>query len=278
MNKTNNQSFWSRLKTRRRIAVMDDDSLKQLWSFRLSALGVIIMFVLMFLVTVAVLSVIIIYTPMRNILPGYNQNIREQLMEESVRLDSLSNAMGLQRQYLEVIRSITAGEVSTDTVPGSDSLQLIFQEQLLEAKREATEDFVAQYEQKEKDNLQLFDIQNTAPAITLTSPVLGTITQHFLPQDGYYDIAIQTAEKASVMTVLAGTIVWQEKALDDTYTIIVQHQNYISVYRNVGYATHKVGDALRSGETIGLMTQPLPLRFELWKEGYALNPEEVIAF
>lgn len=271
-------SFWNRLKTRRRIAVLDDNSLKQLWSFRLSALGVIITFVLMFIITVALLSVVIVYTPIRNILPGYNQNIREQLMEESVRLDSLSNTMNLQRQYLEVIRSITAGEVSTDTIPEADSLQLIFQEQLLAAKQEATEEFVAQYEQKEKDNLQLFDIQNTVPAITLTSPAMGVITQHFLPQDGYYDIAIQTAEKASVSTVMAGTIVWMEKAWDDTYTVIVQHQNYISIYRNVGYTTHQIGDALRSGETIGLMTQPLPLRFELWKEGYPLNPEEVIAF
>ncbi|MCQ2311165.1 MAG: M23 family metallopeptidase [Paludibacteraceae bacterium] len=272
------QSFWHRLKIRRRISVVDDQSLNELWSFRLSALGLTIVLVLMFATTVAILSFAIIYTPVRSILPGYNQNLREQLMTESQRLDSLSTVIQLQRQYLDVIRNITAGEVSSDSIPPIDSLQLVFQTELLQAKREATEEFVDQYEQKGRDYLQLFDIQNTSTIITMFSPVHGVVTEPFNPAQGHYGVTIQTPNKENVTAVLAGTIVLVKQEDDQTCLVMLQHANYLSIYRNVGYMTKQLGDVLRAGETFGMVRDGLPISLELWKDGVAINPEEIIVF
>lgn len=272
------KEFWNRLKTRRRVAVMDDESLNELWSFRLSALGLTTTIVLMFIFTVVLLSLVIVYTPARNILPGYNQNMREQLLEASMRLDSLENVTTLQRQYLSVVRDITAGELSTDTMPALDSLQLVFQEELLKAKREVSEEFMAQYEQKGKDNLQLFDAQTVSPVITMFSPAHGVITRPFDPHHGQYGILMQTPEKENVTAVMGGAVVLVTVDADGTYTVAMQHPNYVSVYHHLGILTHSVGDLLRAGETIGLVQPQMPLQFELWKEGCAINPEEVIVF
>ncbi len=274
----NNLTFWERLKLKRRITVMDDRTLNELWHFQLSALGLTTVLVVMFLLTVAILSVVIIYTPIRNVLPGYNQNLRQQLMEQSERLDSLNRTVDLQRKYLDVIRDITAGEVKSDTVQPLDSLQLIFQEQLLAAKQEATEEFVEQYESKGKDNLQLFDVQNTALVTTIFRPAHGVIISPYAPREERYGVTIQTPEKENITAVLAGTVVWVNYEIDNTYTIGVQHANYLSVYRGIGTATKQQNAIVQAGETLGLMGGNTMLLFELWKDGYSINPEEIIAF
>ena len=97
----------------------------------------------MFLLTIGVLSLLIIYTPFRNILPGYSASLRQEIIEESMRIDSLQHTLDLQTQYISVVRDVVAGEVHSDTVVSLDSLQIVMQEQLLDAKNEATEAFLA---------------------------------------------------------------------------------------------------------------------------------------
>jgi len=272
-------SFWQRIRTRRRISVMDDGTLNELFSFRLSGLGLIITFTLLFVLTMAILSLLIVYTPVRNILPGYNQNLRNELMYESERIDSLTNAMTLQREYLSVIRNITAGEVNTDSISSLDSLQLIAQEQLMQAKMEATEEFVEQYEQKGKDNMGLFDVQNAVPAVTLFRPAHGVIHPQAPSVRGVsIGVRIQTPKSENITAVLAGTIVYVNYELDNTYTVVMQHANYVSVYRGIGVLSKPVGTSLKAGETIGMIGKEGLLDFELWKEGQAINPEDVIVF
>ena len=67
------------------------------------------------------------------------------------------------------------GEVQTDTMQHVDSMFIITKEQLLEAKSEATQEFIAQYEAKEKDNLQLFYVANTTPVLSFFRPAHGVI-------------------------------------------------------------------------------------------------------
>ncbi len=272
------QTFWQRIRIRRRIAIIDEHTLRELHSFRLSVLGITTVLVAMFIITVVVLSLLIIHTNLRTFLPGYDENLRQTLMDESMRVDSLNNVVVMQRKYLDVIRDITAGEVKSDTVQSLDSMQLIFQEQLMAAKFEATEDFMDQYESKEKDNLALFDVQNTAPILTIFIPAHGVVVEHYDPRQGQNGVTIQTRDKENVCACLAGNIVMINKEWNDVYTVVIQHANYTSIYRNINIVTRSVGDQLKAGTTIGIVNKEGSLQFELWKEGVSINPEEVIAF
>ena len=263
---------------KRRISIIDEQSLRELWHVRLSLLGAVSILVLMFLLTVGILSLLVVYTPVRNILPGYSADLRQQLVNQTSRIDSLGSSLEVQRRYLDIIRDVTAGQVQSDTVQTLDSLQIIAREQLLIAKNEATEEFVAQYEQKEKDNLQLFDIQNTIPAVTLFRPARGVVTEHFAAQDAHYSILIATPDRENVTSVLAGTVVFVHHDLNDTYTLIVQHANYLSIYRNTSRVLKRLGDMVQAGESIAMVTNGLPLEFELWKDGQPVDPEEVIVW
>lgn len=232
----------------------------------------------MFLLTLGLFSLVILYTPIRNYLPGYSENIRQQLVTESARVDSIQTSLDMQRQYLGVIKQVVAGEVQSDTVQSLDSMQLIMREQLLEAKSEATAEFIAQYEEKEKDNLQLFDVQSTTPMLTFFRPAHGVVIEPFSMEDRHYGVAVQTPKHENITSVLAGTVVFANYEIGNTYTVMVQHATYLSIYRQVEKVLKPVGSNVQAGESIAIAADEKPLWFELWQNGKAVNPEEVIAF
>lgn len=270
-------TIWQRLKNKHRISILDEATLVERWHIHLTGWGGVVVTALLFLLTLILFSLVILYTPIRNYLPGYSENIRQQLVEESSRVDSIGAALELQRQYMETIRQVVAGEIHKDTVQSLDSMQIIMREQLLEAKNAATEEFIAQYEAKEKDNLQLFDITNTTPVLSFFRPAHGCIYQHFSPNADLYGVSIRTPQKENICATLAGTIVFITYEIDNTYSIIIQHTAYVSIYRGVDKVLKMVGDYVQAGESIALAGDK-PLWFELWQNGQAINPEEVIAF
>ena len=271
------KTLWKKLREKYRISVLDESTLTEHLHIRLNGWGAVVVSALLFLLTMGLFSLVILYTPVKNYLPGYSENIRQQLIGESARVDSLRTTLGLQRQYLDVIKQVMVGEVHTDTVQSLDSMYIITREQLLEVKSEATEEFIAQYEAKEKDNLQLFNITNTIPVLSFFRPAHGVILQSFSEQEKRYGVLIQTSDNENVTAVLAGTVVSVNYEIGNTYSLILQHTNYLSIYRNTTKVLKKVGDAVQEGESIAIMGN-LPLEFELWQNGNAINPEEVIAF
>lgn len=270
-------SFWKRLRNKYRISVINEETLAERWYLHLSAWGAIVVTALLFLLTLVLFSLVILYTPVKNYLPGYSEEIRQQLIEESVKVDSIGESLELQRQYLNIIKQVVAGEVHSDTIQSLDSMQIIMREQLLEAKNQATEEFIAQYEDKEKDYLQLFDIANTTPVLSFFRPAHGVIVEHFDEKQKQYSITLQTPARENVTAILAGTIVYLNYELTDTYTLILQHDNYISIYKGISKMIKQVGDYVQAGESIAMLENS-PLQFELWQNGKPINPEEVIAF
>ena len=275
--KKKKNSLWRKLRKQYRISVLDNNTLAEHMHIHLNGWGAIVVAAVLFLLTMGLFSLMILYTPIKNYLPGYSEDIRHQLIEESTRLDSLGTSLELHRQYLDIIKQIMVGEVQTDTMQHVDSMFIITKEQLLEAKSEATQEFIAQYEAKEKDNLQLFYVANTTPVLSFFRPAHGVILQSFSEKEQRYGVLIQTPENENVTAVLAGTVMYVNYEIGNTYSMMVQHQNYLSIYRNITKVLKHVGNAVEAGETIAIMGNQA-LMFELWQAGTAINPEEVIAF
>ena len=184
-------SLWQRLREKYRISVLDEHTLTEHWHLHLNGWGAIVVVATLFLLSLALFSLVILYTPIRNYLPGYSENIRQQLITESARVDSLGTSLELQRQYLEIIKQVVAGEAHTDTVQSLDSMQIIMREQLLEAKQAATEEFIAQYEAMGKDNMQLF-LTNPGRVFTREQLLLTVWGDDFLGETRTVDVHIGT--------------------------------------------------------------------------------------
>ncbi len=272
-------SLWQRLRERYRISVLNEDTLAEKWYLHLSGWGAIVVIAGLFMLTLIIFSLVILYTPIKNYLPGYSENIRQQLVEESARVDSLGTSLEMQRQYLGIIQQVVAGEVKSDTVQSLDSMQIIMREQLLEAKNEVTAEFMAQYEEKGKDNMQLFEniSSQSNPMAVFFVPIHGVITKHFSIQDKHYSIHINTIDNENVASILNGIIIFVNAEMNNVYTIIIKHTDYLSIYRGLKKPLKQVGDKVQAGECIGIAKDG-KLEFELWKNDQVIDPEKIIAF
>lgn len=275
---TKKSSFLVRLREKYRISILNEETLTEHWHLHLSGWGAIVVLAILFLLSLALFSLVILYTPIKHYLPGYSEDIRQELVQETVRLDSIGTSLELQRQYLDIIKQVVAGEAHTDTIQSLDSMQIIMREQLLEAKKEATEEFIAQYEAKEKDNMYLFGNMHSVPVpiISFSVPVHGSIAKHFSLQENRLGIVINTLDNEDVIATLDGTIIYLNYEIDNSYTIILKHAKYLTIYRGLKKVLLSVGETVKQGECIGFAKNSIT--FELWETNKAIDPEKIIAF
>ena len=262
-----------------RLAMLDDITLREVFHIRVSLLGAISFITITLLAIIVLLSMLIVYTPLRNILPGYSASLRQQLIQESARVDSLQTSLTVQRQYLDVIKQLTAGDIATDSVQSLDSLERVERAQvLLEQRNEVTEAFKAQYEQKERDRLLLFDNTETRTMRKLYRPVRGAILLPARPDHHLYGVTVRTSRNENVMAATRGTLVSVEHLADNTYTVVLQNGSFMTIYRHVAKVLKSQGAQVESGESIGLADGEHDIVVELWDAGKFVNPEEVIVW
>lgn len=262
-----------------RLAMLDDVTLREVFHIRVSWLGAVSVITITLLALIVLLSVLIVYTPIRNILPGYSESLRQQLIQESARVDSLQGSLTLQRQYLDVIKQLTAGDIQSDSVQSLDSLQRVEQARILEEGRhEVTEAFMTQYEQKERDRLLLFEAPSGQTMQQLYRPVRGAVMVSARPDLHLYATSIATTKNESVLAVMRGRIVHVQRAEDNTFTLVLQQAQYLTIYRGIPKALKQQGVAVEAGEAIGVMDGEHNVEIELWDAGKFVNIEEVIAW
>ena len=272
------KSWWDRLRAKYRVAVVNEETLEERFHVHLSLMNLIGVFVAALVVSFFLLALIILETPLRNYLPGYNENIRQELVEQTYRLDSLQNVMDLQAVYLNTIRDVVSGNVHTDSVQPLDSLELVQKEAMMAERSQVLENFVNDYESRQKDNLLLFDQTVSYPIQTFVRPAQGVVIQSFDLSDGRFGITVNTQKDASVAATLTGTIVYEDFVADEGWMLMVQHDgDYLSIYYGLLKPFKQVGANVQAGETLGLVAQET-MRFELWRRGLPLNPEEVVSF
>ena len=261
-----------------RLALLEDRTLREVFHFRVSTLGAISVLTLTLVALIVLLSVLIVYTPIRNVLPGYSESIRQQLIVESARIDSMQTSLTIQRQYLDVIKQLTAGDIQSDSVQSLDSLERVERARILEQHNAATDAFIAQYEEREHERLLLFENSTNRNVRQLYRPVRGAIMQPARPDLHEYGTVIRTAKNENVLAVARGTVVSTARMADNTYSVVLQSGAYTVIYGHVAKVLKTQGTAVEAGEAVAMMDGEHDLVFELWEAGKFVNFQEVIVW
>lgn len=106
------------LNTHYRIVFIDDESLEEVSSFRLTMGKLYILLSTIFVVVSLIIVVIVLATPLKYYIPGYGSDkTRMQMVRLKQNVDSLSDMVAAQARYEENIRNIVAGKkpVKQDT-------------------------------------------------------------------------------------------------------------------------------------------------------------------
>jgi lipoprotein NlpD len=278
-------AFWNNIKFKYKLTIINENTLEEVVGLRVSKLNGISVLVVTLAVVFTIAAIIIIFTPLRNYLPGYmNSNVRNQIVESALRLDSLQEAADRQKMYIMNIQDILSGNVKADSVASIDSLTNMRADTLMErTKRE--EEFRQRYEETEKYNLTSLSSQPVTPGLVFYKPAQGLITKHFDEKDMHFGTDIAVNHSGSVQTVLDGVVIMAAYTAETGYVISVQHnQGIVSIYKHCGSLLSRVGDKVSSGEAIatiggfGYSAKEPHLHFEMWVKGTAIDPEKYIVF
>lgn len=278
--------FLERIRFKYRVSILNENTLEEAWYTRLSRVSVFLWVCTLIVLTFSLLALFILFTPIKHYLPGYGDtSMRGLLLNEALRIDSVQHELKLQEEYLSILRNILSGEVQNDTIKSLDTLAMIERERIAIEKSQIEADFQAQFEEKERYNLTLFEGKQEVLTYVFFKPTNGVVTSSFSAEEKRFGISLSTSPNENVVSVLAGTVLYVSLSFDYEWVMIIQHDNdYISIYKHNSRVFKKVGDLVRGGESIAIVgntSENEPGRefyFELWKKGTPINPEDVIAF
>ncbi len=240
----------------------------------------------MILVIASITVLLLFYTPLKRLMPGYvSPDVRRQIVESSLRIDSLSDAVQRHRLYVSNIQDILRGEIKIDSVNTIDSLTVLRSENLME-RTEREKEFARKYEETEKYNLTSQTLPKSEMGhLHFYPPMRGMLGEQFNPSQHHLGVDIVATNDKNVCAVLDGTVLMSGYTANNGYVMVVQHVgNLVTVYKHLSSTFKNESVKIKAGEVLGVVgtqkekTNNPYLHFELWHKGTALDPTQYISF
>lgn len=280
------KSFWKQIRFRYKLSFFNESTLEEVFSFRVSQLSAFVAFVFLATILITVTSLVIIKTPIRNYLPGYlDAEVRNEIITNRLRADSLENLLQIQSKYLENVTAIITGDVTLDSIQQTNAVDFSTANYDI-PRTKGEERFVRSFEEEEKYNLTALNPHAAVvEGLFFYKPVKGVVSSPFDIEQQHYGIDLVSGPNESILATLDGMVVFTGFDPKFGHVIALQHKNdFISIYKHNELLLKRVGDRVIAGEAIALVgntgelsTGP-HLHFELWHKGTSVNPEEYIAF
>lgn len=267
-----------------RLVVLNEETFEERFSFKLNRLNVFVFSTIFAILLIAITSVIIAFTPLREYIPGYSSvALQRKATILTYKADSLQRVISINDKYLNSIQKVLAGDVKTvdfnkDSILKEASLD--FKDVNLQPSK--TDSLLRErVSQEDKYN----PLTNTTETnFSLFAPVKGTISQTYNPKEKHYAIDVVTIKDAPVKTVADGTVIFSGWTTETGYVMIIDHHQFISVYKHNAILRKEQGELVKAGEVIatvgntGEFTTGPHLHFELWKDGFPIDPTNFIDF
>ncbi|MGJ8736557.1 M23 family metallopeptidase [Zobellia laminariae] len=269
-----------------RLVILNESTFEEKISFKLSRLNVFVTGSLCIIGLIALTTLLIAFTPLREYIPGYSSTkLKKQATDLTYKTDSLVASLNNTNKYLESIRMVLRGDVASQEI-NLDSLREQFK--IDPSSVDLTpikEDSLLRAEVALEDKYNLFERSATATEIELFPPLSGEISNNYNPEKRHYAVDVTAPKDTPIKAVANGTVIFSEWTADTGYVIILEHKDgLLSVYKHNGSLNKKQGEVVRAGEVIasvgntGEYTTGPHLHFELWSNGNAVNPLDYIDF
>ncbi len=284
------KSFFTKLHDKYRLVLMNDDTLEEKLSFRLTRFNVFVFFGTLVIFLVVATIYIIAFTPLKEYIPGYADfNTRKVLRELNLKADSLQSELQSKDLYIMNIRNIIEGRDIVDHIPDTLDSKDFFEISELERSPEdsllrAQIESQGSYTEWTHEDMEVMETRGVSQFFFFP-PIQGVISSHFNPSEGHYGIDIVSEKEEPIKATLDGTVIFAKWTLSTGYTIGIQHtNNLVSVYKHNSSLLKREGSHVKAGEVIaiigdsGTLSTGTHLHFELWFDGTPINPLDYIAF
>jgi len=278
--------FKQKLFNKYRLVIINEDTFEEKLTFKLTRLNVFILSGVFTILLVVGTIFLIAFTPLREYIPGYSSTkLKKDATHLVYKIDSLEQVLEVNNLYINKIRGVLTGEVSDFQFDRDSVLQSIQYDKDSVNLNPSEADLEFRLDIESADRYSIFNEATKNADIVFFAPVVGSLTDGYNLKIKHFAVDIAVEMGTPVKSVADGTVLFAEWTAQTGHVIIVEHTGgYISIYKH-NTALHKEqGDLVKSGEVIAsacdtgeLSTGP-HLHFELWSDGYPVNPVNYIDF
>lgn len=267
-----------------RLVILNEETFEERFSFKLNRLNVFVFSTLFALVLIAATTIIIAFTPLREYIPGYSSTkLKVKASQLAYKTDSLQKILDINAQYLASIKKVLTGNVKTVDF-NKDSIIEVARTDPSVLIRTSRKDSMLRAKVAKEDKYNPL-ISPETPDYSLFAPIKGTISEPYNSKTKHYAVDVVAPRDSPVKAVADGTVIFAEWTAATGYVIILKHNNnLISVYKHNATLTKGQGEIVKAGEVIatigntGELTTGPHLHFELWRDGFPVNPANFIDF
>ncbi len=282
----------SKLRNKYRLVFMNDENMEERLTFRLSRLNVFVALGTLTILLIILTTILIAFTPLKEYIPGYtNVGLQKKLYELQLKTDSIEKDLQRKDKFIQNLKDIINGRDLSENIPLVRDTLARYKN--IKLKR-SEDDSLLRIQVENQSKYRLFKMEtlenlgqkkSTIGTFLFFIPLKGIITNEFNRSQQHYGVDIVAKENEAIKSVLDGTVLFTNWTLETGYVIAVQHpHNIVSIYKHNSAILKKSGDLVKAGEPIAIIgnsgelaTGP-HLHFELWNDGYPVNPKDYITF
>lgn len=284
-NKGEKKAIAKKLLHKYRLVILNEDTFEERVSFKLTRLNVFILVGISAIVLIALTTLLIAFTPLREYIPGYSSTkLKKQAFDLQRKTDSLATVIAINDQQYASIKKVLTGDLKTIEFT-KDSIQDKETEVTDITIQPSKEDSLLRATVEAQDKYNLFETATRSVDFALFPPVKGMITAGYDSDSKHYAVDVVTEKDEPVKAAADGTVIFASWTADTGHVIIIEHQNnLITAYKHNASLSKEQGDLVKAGEVIaivgntGELTTGPHLHFELWNNGYPINPINYIDF
>jgi murein DD-endopeptidase MepM/ murein hydrolase activator NlpD len=280
------QFLKQKLLTKNRLVILNEDTFEEIFSLRLTLMNVFVVATIGTGLIIFITTYIIAFTPLREFIPGYSSSkLKKEATELALKSDSLALAIKKNDAYLASIKKILTGDLefakfNKDSILAADAVDV---SNIDMSPKEADLRLREQVAQEDKYNI--FEKAKSKASLVLFPPAKGSITQKYNTKTKHFAVDLALAKNTPIKAIIGGTVLFSDWTPNSGNVIILRHNNgFISAYKNTATLTKNLGDVVKTGEVIALAglsgqeSTGIHLHFELWKDGYSIDPTQFIDF
>ena len=276
--------YWSKLLHKYRFVIMTDSSFEEKLSIKLSRLNILAFAGIFVFVCFFSTLLLIAYTPLSEYVPGKSSiEVQKNLIELSLKSDSLEDILLKRAIYLENIKNIISGNKLITPIESNETSAKQEGEIIFEKSKEDSL-LRLSVEAEDKSSIYIKSVSENNYLMFFT-PLSGLISDGYNSKTKHFGVDLVAKEKSRISSVLDGTVIISHWTSETGYVIAIQHKNdYLSLYKHNSLLLKDVGDFVNAGDHVaiignsGELSSGPHLHFELWHKGTPVNPENYISF
>ena len=280
----NKKSVFKKLFNQYRVTVISEDTFEDKFYFTISRTTIILASILFILFVSISTYFIISNTPIKEFIPGYPSNkMRIEAISNALKIDSITVKINKQQRYLQAIKSALSGDIKAEEISALITENL--QKRLEAPVKTSQEDSLLRLIIADEDKYNIISDEEKKPLFILFTTAKGIVSEKFNIDQKHFAVDIALEENTPIKSAAQGTVIFSEWTAETGYVIILEHPyGLLSAYKHNASLLKEQGDSVEAGEVIasagntGEFSTGFHLHFELWTDGYPVDPEKFIDF